>query len=167
MRPGGGARCFFWPGPEHLFSQTKSSCRGRGGAEARWFRDVSERPSTPSPLRKVTFATSCVTLQLPVCGSHGQRSSQRHSRAQDGPKKPRGHTDEDRRTGSAWTPQSKAGQDYGIELYLVHMHRHRNQMDRCSARGQRHRNPHLHRRSSDCSHRHRNRRGTLRRRGKD
>lgn len=48
-----------------------------------------------------------------------------------------------------------------LQLYLVHTHRRRNQMDRCSARGQRHRNPHLHRHSSDYSHRHRNLAGTL------
>lgn len=47
------------------------------------------------------------------------------------------------------------------ERYLVHMHRHRNQMDRCSARGQSHRNPRSHRHSSDYNHRHRNLTGTL------
>lgn len=34
-------------------------------------------PRTCSPLCKVMFVSSCsVTLQLPVCGSHGQRSLQ-------------------------------------------------------------------------------------------
>lgn len=50
---------------------------------------------------------------------------------------------------------------WAVQLYLLHTHRRGNQVDRRSARGQHHRNPHLHRHSSDYSRRHRNLRGTL------